>query len=309
MTQAAAAAVLRGQLDTQSAANGSHLLGGASQEWRTVVPTPGDTPPEAWVVQWSGITPANAVGATQAGGARSLAKDTGGLVRLGSSTRLQTDQVGALIELHGRVPLRQGLALFTTLDTGNQRVSFPKPLLTNIEGTGETAMTGMREQATRVKLGAALSGTLARGDTLLVMPSLVSSTHAASLDTFNQATAAGFIVGPAAFGVGAGLGAIGLHPLRANGPLAFRWEAQGSAEANRHVANYFSSKRANLSRKEGSFNDDDTLAYDPLVTLGSVQGGLRWRSPYTGLMLQGSVRGYFGDLGGIGGDLSAGYTF
>lgn len=57
-TRAAAAAVLRGQLDDQAAANGALLLPGAVSAWQDLLPDVTTAQPEPWVRHWIGLEPA-----------------------------------------------------------------------------------------------------------------------------------------------------------------------------------------------------------------------------------------------------------
>ncbi len=54
LIRAAAAAVLRGELDLQSVANGMYLADGTYRAWKAIIPDADEVSPEEWVVKWDG---------------------------------------------------------------------------------------------------------------------------------------------------------------------------------------------------------------------------------------------------------------
>lgn len=254
LVSALAAAVLRGDLDARSVANGRLLAPEAVESWFDVLPAAEGVPPDAWVVAYL---------------APPIAQDSGPKTPntvIRASVAYPTQGAGFEGAAVGWTTLASRMSGRICARWREQRVpsglpSIPQPV-------------GIREGEVALSLGPRWRGEA--GADLMAYAGLGLFSSGWTGRSYRRLAEQGYLIEPAIVGMSAHTGAQGLHPLRPGGPLLAQWSADASLLYAQNLVHPLAAGRQVSEVVYGQST--------PLDLRLQISPGLEWR-PVEGLSL------------------------
>jgi hypothetical protein len=262
LVRATAAAVLRGEIDSTAAANARFLAPDLAASWGSLLPGSDGGEPEAWVREWADPTPlGTSVPAPSVLPDRSarehrpapppraerqppehpleLRKDAPTSTRAGFSVAPQRGSTGGTLdgELRLQVAPAVGVVVAGSYGVGWSRL----PEMTQQQL--EVDIDRLRGQEGALRAGAGPRWTSDRGAELALFAYGHAESSAPSLATYQDFLSENLPIDPARVGLGGGLGAIGLYPLRRAPKVAFRGELGLESVKRRVLRDYVDPRR------------------------------------------------------------------